>query len=59
MDFNKYDPLKEQNQGEKAMTCGVDVTKDATADLKDMISRRIDIPMLIRTEGPSLSAGPS
>jgi len=29
MDFNKYDPLKEQNQGEKAMTCGVDVTKDS------------------------------
>lgn len=28
MDFNKYDPLKEQNQGEKAMTCGVDVIKE-------------------------------
>ncbi|MCK9362104.1 MAG: hypothetical protein M0P74_00655 [Syntrophales bacterium] len=127
MDFNKYDPLKEQNQGEKAMTCGVDVTKDdpvcfppwmssasvillieylkkypdkgvilyerfgtvglkfkpgingadikngraeiamntlgllqdATAGLKEMISRGIEIPMLIRTDGPSLSAGPS
>ena len=42
MDFNKYDPLKKQNQGEETtrelMTCGIDVQKDGSVVHPDWMS---------------------